>query len=135
MALVAGRVVPFGEFVDRSDLVDARRPPVKGVNAVSEVNDKGMHTTTTTSLLPLDFGGWVVDTPGIRQFELWDIIPEEVEGFFPEIRPYVHLCGFPDCTHTHEDNCAVKNAAALRRISQARYFSYLGLFTGKMDDS
>ena len=104
------------------------------VRAVSDVNDKGKHTTTTTSLLRLSFGGWVVDTPGIRQFELWDIIPEEVEGFFPEFRPYVHLCGFPDCTHTHEDNCAVKNAAALRYISQARYISYLGMFSGRMDE-
>ena len=92
------------------------------------------HTTTTAELIRLNLGGWVVDTPGIRQFELWDIIPEEVEGFFPEFRPYVHLCGFPDCTHTHEDNCAVKNAAALRYISQARYFSYLGMYTGKMEE-
>jgi ribosome biogenesis GTPase len=84
--------------------------------------------------LPLSFGGWVVDTPGIRQFELWDVIPEEVEGFFPEFRAYVHLCGFPDCTHTHEDNCAVKNAAALRYISAARYYSYLGMFSGKPEE-
>jgi ribosome biogenesis GTPase len=121
--------------VGKSSLLNAVQPELGlHVRAVSDVNEKGKHTTTTASLLPLTFGGWVVDTPGIRQFELWDIIPEEVEGFFPEFRPYVHLCGFPDCTHTHEDNCAVKNAAALRYISQARYFSYLGMYTGKMEE-
>ena len=78
------------------------------VREVSDVNQKGKHTTTTAELIQLDFGGWVVDTPGIRQFELWDIIPEEVEGFFTEFRPFVPLCGFPDCTHTHEERCAVK---------------------------
>ena len=121
--------------VGKSSLLNAVQPELGlHVRAVSEVNEKGKHTTTTASLLPLSFGGWVVDTPGIRQFELWDIIPEEVEGFFPEFRPYVHLCGFPDCTHTHEDNCAVKNAAALRYISQARYISYLGMYSGRMDE-
>ena len=103
------------------------------VREVSEVNQKGKHTTTTAELIKLDFGGWVVDTPGIRQFELWDIIPEEVEGFFPEFRPFVHRCGFPDCTHTHEERCAVKRAVERRQISAARYTSYLGMFTGSMD--
>ena len=121
--------------VGKSSLLNTLQPELGlQVRAVSDVNDKGKHTTTTTSLLRLTFGGWVVDTPGIRQFELWDIIPEEVEGFFPEFRPYVHLCGFPDCTHTHEDNCAVKTAAALRYISQARYISYLGMFEGRVED-
>ncbi len=120
--------------VGKSSLLNALEPELGlQVREVSDVNDKGKHTTTTTSLLRLSFGGWVVDTPGIRQFQLWDIIPEEVEGFFPEFRPYVHLCGYPDCTHTHEDNCAVKNAAALRYISQARYISYLGMYEGRME--
>jgi ribosome biogenesis GTPase / thiamine phosphate phosphatase len=129
--LLQGRETVFSgqSGVGKSSLLNALEPELGlQVREVSDVNDKGKHTTTTTSLLPLPFGGWVVDTPGIRQFQLWDIIPEQVEGFFPEFRPYVHLCGFPDCTHTHEDNCAVKNAAALRYISQARYISYLGMY-------
>jgi ribosome biogenesis GTPase len=105
------------------------------VRSVSEATDKGRHTTTTAQLLKLDFGGWVVDTPGIRQFELWDIIPEEVEGFFPEFHPYVPLCAFPDCTHTHEDDCAIKDAVARRQISERRYVSYLGLIGGKMEEA
>jgi ribosome biogenesis GTPase len=101
---------------------------------VSEATEKGRHTTTTAQLLRLDSGGWVVDTPGIRQFELWDIIPEEVEGFFAEFHPLVAHCAFPDCTHTHEERCAVKEAVARRLVSERRYVSYLGMFTGKMEE-
>jgi ribosome biogenesis GTPase len=101
------------------------------VREVSESNQKGRHTTTHAELVKLDLGGWVVDTPGIRQFQLWELIPEEVEGFFPEFRPFVPLCGFPDCTHTHEEGCAVKRAVLRRQISESRYTSYLGLFAGE----
>lgn len=118
--------------VGKSSLLNAIQPELGlRVREVSEVNQKGKHTTTTAHLIRLDCGGWVVDTPGIRQFELWDIIPEEVEGFFPEFRPWVHLCAFPDCTHTHEERCAIKRAVARRQISEQRYISYLGLFTGE----
>lgn len=118
--------------VGKSSLLNAIQPDLGlRVRTVSDVNQKGRHTTTTTELIPLHFGGWVVDTPGIRQFALWDIIPQEVEGFFAEFHPYVPLCGFPDCTHTHEERCAVKRAVALRYLSEQRYFSYLGMFTGK----
>ncbi len=82
-------------------------------------------------MIRLETGGWVVDTPGVRQFELWDIRPEEVEGFFPEFRPFVPLCAYPDCTHTHEDRCAVKRALYRRQIHASRYTSYLGLFSGE----
>lgn len=117
--------------VGKSSLLNAIQPELDlRVREVSDVNQKGKHTTTTAELIALDFGGWVVDTPGIRQFALWDIIPEEVEGFFAEFRPYVPLCGFPDCTHTHEERCAVKNAVALRYLSEQRYFSYLGMSEG-----
>jgi ribosome biogenesis GTPase len=118
--------------VGKSSLLNAIQPELGlRVREVSEVNQKGKHTTTTAELIALDFGGWVVDTPGIRQFELWDTIPEEVEGFFAEFRPYVPLCNFPDCTHTHEEGCAIKNAVALRYLSGQRYFSYLGIREGK----
>jgi ribosome biogenesis GTPase len=117
--------------VGKSSLLNALQPGLDlRVREVSESTQKGKHTTTTAELLRLDFGGWVVDTPGIRQFQLWDILPEEVEGFFPEMRPFVPLCAYPDCTHTHEDRCAVKDAVERRLISEHRYSSYLGLFTG-----
>jgi ribosome biogenesis GTPase len=118
--------------VGKSSLLNAVEPGLGlRVREVSEVNQKGKHTTTGSELIRLGFGGWVVDTPGVRQFELWDTLPEEVEGYFAEFRPFVHLCAYPDCTHTHEDRCAVKRAALKRQISASRYTSYLGLFQGE----
>jgi ribosome biogenesis GTPase len=132
--LLRGRQTVFSgqSGVGKSSLLNAIQPGLGlRVREVSELNQKGRHTTTTAELLRLDFGGWVFDTPGIRQFQLWDIIPEEVEGFFPEFRPFVPLCAYPDCSHTHEDRCAVKRAVQRRQISESRYVSYLGLFAGE----
>jgi ribosome biogenesis GTPase len=72
----------------------------------------------------------VVDTPGIRQFQLWDIVPEEVAGYYRDIRPYVSLCRYPDCTHMHEAHCAVKGAVADNRLDARRYESYCHLRSG-----
>jgi ribosome biogenesis GTPase len=121
--------------VGKSSLLNALQPGLElRVREVSEMNQKGRHTTTTAQLLRLDFGGWVVDTPGLRQFQLWDLLPEEIEGFFPEFRPYVPLCVYPDCTHTHEDRCAIKDAVRRRQISAQRYLSYLGMFEGRAEE-
>jgi ribosome biogenesis GTPase / thiamine phosphate phosphatase len=118
--------------VGKSSLLNAIQPGLGlRVREVSEGTQKGRHTTTAAELIRLDFGGWVVDTPGVRQFQLWDLLPEEIEGFFPEFRPFVPLCGYPDCTHTHEDRCAIKRAVARRQISLSRYTSYLGMFAGE----
>ena len=119
----------------KSSLLNAIQPGLGlRVREVSEATQKGRHTTTTAELLQLDFGGWVVDTPGIRQFRLWNTLPEELEGFFPEFRPYVPLCAYPDCTHTHEDRCAIKRAVRQQQLSARRYTSYLGLFAGESFD-
>jgi ribosome biogenesis GTPase len=117
--------------VGKSSLLNALQPGLAlRVREVSDVNQKGRHTTTTAQLIRLDAGGWVVDTPGLRQLQLWNIRPEEVEGFFPEFRPLVPLCVFPDCTHTHEAGCGVKKAVARRQISERRYTSYVGMSSG-----
>jgi ribosome biogenesis GTPase / thiamine phosphate phosphatase len=117
--------------VGKSSLLNAIQPDLAlAVKSVSEVNQKGRHTTTYAQLIKLNFGGWVVDTPGVRQLQLWDARPEEMEGYLQEFRPFVPLCGFPDCTHTHEKGCAVKDAVARRLITSRRYHSYLGLFHG-----
>ncbi|MEZ6042824.1 MAG: ribosome small subunit-dependent GTPase A [Planctomycetaceae bacterium] len=94
---------------------------------VSDWTGKGTHTTRRARLMTLSFGGWVADTPGIRQFELWDVSLEEVDGYFIEFRPFIANCRFPDCSHIHENDCAVKTAVASRMISEARYQSYLRL--------
>jgi ribosome biogenesis GTPase len=120
--------------VGKSSLLNAVQPGLGlAVKTVSEVTQKGRHTTTYASLIKLNFGGWVVDTPGLRQLALWDVIPEEVEGYFGEFRPFVTLCQFPDCTHTHETGCGVKAAVARRLISDRRYHSYLGMFNGSAE--
>ncbi len=98
------------------------------VRTVSADSQKGRHTTTNAQLIPLQMGGFIVDTPGIRQFQLWDVIPEEVVGFFRDLRPYVSLCQFPDCTHTHEAACAIKDAVADGRLDARRYESYCQLY-------
>lgn len=129
-----GRTTVFSgqSGVGKSSLLNAIQPGLElRVREVSEANQKGKHTTTAAELIQLDLGGWVVDTPGIRQFQLWDLLPEEIEGFFPEFRPFVPLCGYPDCTHTHEDRCAIKRAVARRQICPSRYTSYLGMFAGE----
>ncbi len=121
-------VVAGQSGVGKSSLLNAVDPELNlRVREVSSDTSKGRHTTSTAELLPLSFGGYVVDTPGIRQFALWDVIPEEVLAFFRDFRPYVNYCRFPDCTHTHEDDCAVKNAVADGRLDERRYESYCHL--------
>jgi ribosome biogenesis GTPase / thiamine phosphate phosphatase len=116
--------------VGKSSLLNGVDPSFRlQVEPVSEENEKGKHTTTTARLLPLA-GGYVVDTPGVRQFQLWDVTAQEVAGYFRDVRPYVNLCRFPDCTHTHEDGCAVKDAVADGRLDERRYESYCHLFAG-----
>ncbi len=111
--------------VGKSSLLNRIAPELdRKVNVVSQDTQKGQHTTTSTQLLPLAFGGYVVDTPGIRQFQLWDVVPEEVSGFFRDLRTVVNQCQFPDCTHTHERRCAVKNGVADGLFDVRRYESY-----------
>jgi ribosome biogenesis GTPase len=131
--LVAGRrtVVVGQSGVGKSSLLNAIEPQLNlRVGVVSEETQKGKHTTTTAKLVKLASGGYVVDTPGIRSMELWDIIPEEVCGEFRDLRPLVNHCRFPDCTHQHEAGCAVKDAVADGRLDVRRYESYLQLFAG-----
>jgi ribosome biogenesis GTPase len=131
-AMVGRESVVAGQSgVGKSSLLNAIDPDLHlRVESVSEETQKGRHTTSTARLLPLKDGGYVVDTPGIRQFELWDVSPQEVAGYFRDLRPYVSLCHYPDCTHTHEDGCAVKDAVALMRVDTRRYESYVQLVVG-----
>ncbi|MEC8390773.1 MAG: ribosome small subunit-dependent GTPase A [Planctomycetota bacterium] len=124
-------VVAGQSGVGKSSLLNAIEPGLNlRVSHVSAENQKGRHTTTSTRLIGLNEGGFFVDTPGIRQFQLWDVIPEEVCGFFRDIRPYINRCRFPDCSHTHEDGCGVKDGVADNQIDLRRYESYMHLRNG-----
>jgi ribosome biogenesis GTPase len=132
--LVRGRrsVVIGQSGVGKSSILNSIEPGLDlKVRTVSVETEKGRHTTTAARLIPMSAGGYMVDTPGIRQFQLWDIIPEEVAGLFPELRPYVSLCRFPDCTHRHEADCAVKDAVAEGRLDVRRYESYCQMYAGE----
>ncbi|MFK7770391.1 MAG: ribosome small subunit-dependent GTPase A [Mariniblastus sp.] len=118
-------VVTGQSGVGKSSILNAIEPGLQlRVGNVSTENQKGKHTTTAAFLIPLKCGGHLIDTPGIRQFQLWDVIPEEVVGYFRDIRPFINGCRFPDCTHTHEDDCVVKWAVADGKIDVRRYESY-----------
>lgn len=121
--------------VGKSTLLNAIQPGLGARTAtVSEFSQKGRHTTRRAILVALESGGWVVDTPGIRQLGLWDVLPEEVEGYFVEFRPFVALCRFPDCSHTHETDCRVKQAVSDALITRTRYHSYLRIMSGQEED-
>ncbi len=117
--------------VGKSSLLNAMEPGLKlRVREVSQATLHGRHTTTVAELFRLAAGGWVVDTPGVRQLELWGILPGELEGLFVEFRAYVPCCRFPSCTHRHEESCAVKAAVAVGEIDAGRYERYVHLFEG-----
>ena len=100
-----------------------------------EVSDVGLgaHTTVVRELLALDGGGYVADTPGLRAFALWDIEPEELDGYMPDLAALVDKCEFSDCTHIHEPGCAVMAAVEAGEVSPERYDSYLRMREGALD--
>lgn len=113
--------------VGKSSLLNEIQPGLQlRVGDVDERLHKGQHTTTEVSLLPLHFGGFVADTPGIRTLGLFEIDDEQgLDIYFPEMRPYIPECKFAACTHQHEPGCAVKTAVESGEISELRYDSYL----------
>jgi ribosome biogenesis GTPase / thiamine phosphate phosphatase len=122
--------------VGKTSLLNAIQPGLgRSTAEVSSDSRKGKHTTRVAELIPLQSGGWVVDTPGVRQLELWDVLPEEVERFFVEFRPFLASCRFPDCRHTHEDGCRVRQAVGEGKISTLRYESYLRMLRGEEADA
>ncbi len=115
--------------VGKSSLLNAIQPGLKlRVGDIVEQTGKGRHTTTTARLLRLDVGGFVVDTPGIRSCDVSIIKRHELEVYFTEFVDHLSGCKFPDCSHTHEIECAVKSAVESGKIHAERYETYLELF-------
>lgn len=113
--------------VGKSSLLNAIQPELAlRVASVSEAVQKGRHTTVNAQLIPLDCGGHVADTPGLRELGLWGIPPEELGTCFPEFWPLLGSCRYGNsCSHTHEPRCAVRDAAEAGEIPHARYDSYV----------
>jgi len=112
----------------KSSLLNAIEPGLDvETGEVSQKTLKGKHTTTFAELHPLSGGGFVVDTPGIREFGLLELHPADLAHFFVEFVPYLDDCKFQDCTHDHEPGCAVKDAVDRGEIHPQRYGSYLNI--------
>ena len=99
------------------------------VGEISASVNKGRHTTVGATMIPLpgESGGYVVDTPGLREVGMWALQPEHLDNCFPELRPFTTRCRFADCTHTVEPGCAVKEAVEGGEVSAERFASYLKL--------
>lgn len=117
--------------VGKSALVNRLDPNLNvRVGEISEVHEKGKHTTTYAQMFPLCFGGFIIDTPGIKEFALFDLEKETLAQRFPEMRAVMHDCHFNNCTHLHEPHCAVKEAVDKNIIAGWRYENYCNM----MDD-
>jgi ribosome biogenesis GTPase len=126
-ALCRARSVVTGPSgAGKSSLLNAVQPGLRRrVAAISEAVRKGRHTTVTAELIPLACGGYVADTPGLRELGLWGVEPQALASCFPEFRPHLGACRFSrSCTHTHEPDCAVRTAVDSGAIPLARYESY-----------
>lgn len=118
--------------VGKSTLINRLVPDANLRTAeISDAHHTGQHTTTFSEMISLPDGGWLIDTPGIKGFGTFDMEPEELTSYFPEIFRFSKDCRFSNCTHTHEPGCAVLQALEDHFIAQSRYQSYLSMMEDK----
>jgi len=109
----------------KSSLLNAVYPGFRlKVGELSESTGKGRHTTSAAELMPLPYGGFVVDTPGLKEFGVWEVTKVDLEAAFPEIASRTGGCRFPDCSHNHEPDCAVREALETGEIAEHRFKSF-----------
>ena len=112
--------------VGKSSLLNAIQPDLgAAVSEVSTATERGRHTTVVRQLYKLNQGGYVADLPGLRSLALWDTQPEELDGYFPDLRDLVSQCQYNNCSHQNEPGCAVRRAVEEGRVHPERYESYL----------
>lgn len=115
--------------VGKTSLLNALQPGLGlKVREVNRSTGQGRHTTSYLAGHKLDVGGLVIDTPGIREFSLWDITPEELPGMFPDLSKHIDTCKFHDCAHIHEPGCGIKQAVEEGLISHGRYDNFVVLY-------
>jgi len=118
--------------VGKSELINKIEPRLSlQIGGISKVHNKGKHTTTFAEMHELSFGGYIIDTPGIKEFGLIDFYKEELFHYFPEIFKISSECQFHNCTHEHEPNCAVIRAVEEGIISETRYKNYINILTDR----
>jgi len=120
--------------VGKSSLINQITGLTLATGSIVSRTRKGSHTTTTTHLVPLEGGGFCIDTPGIKSFGLWDLEAEEVAAHFPEIFALRGKCKFPDCSHLGEPDCAVQKALKKGKISSLRFASYSALMASVSEE-
>jgi len=102
---------------------------------ISEMHAQGKHTTTFAEMFELHFGGYLIDTPGIKAFGLIDFKKEELSHYFLEMRALLKDCHFNNCVHINEPKCAIKNALENNEISAFRYNNYVSIYNGDDDEN
>lgn len=119
----------------KSALINAVEPGLRiKTGDISNANQKGRHTTTFAEMHPLTKGGFITDTPGIKEFGISSIEKKEIAGYYPEFFNLLHKCKYFNCSHIHEPGCAVKEAIDAGEISISRYKSYLSIMGGEEFD-
>lgn len=114
--------------VGKSTIINSLQPGMMiKTGIISEAHFSGKHTTTNSEMYELDFGGYIIDTPGIKGFGVLDMEKEEISHYFPEMFKLLDDCQYYNCTHTHEPQCAVKKSVEEGKIAMSRYNSYVGL--------